>query len=80
MKTNPLHSIFFEDRDTLIEQSVILYSGAVDPKGGRGSGVIPSPLLYQLVVVPYSPRFCIYIVFDTKHVMLLILEVISYST
>ena len=41
---------------------------------------MPPPLLYQLVVAPYSPRFCIYIVFDTKHVMLLILEVISYST
>ena len=41
---------------------------------------MPPPLLYQLVVSPYSPRFCIYIVFDTKHVMLLILEVISYST
>ena len=41
---------------------------------------MPPPLLYQLVVAPYSPRFCVYIVFDTKHVMLLILEVISYST
>ena len=41
---------------------------------------MPPPLLYRLVVAPYSPRFCIYIVYDTKHVMLLILEVISYST